>query len=369
MAKITLSTLDDVYSEFKKEEVLPSTEYSFSHPKKTKNKAIQMSIGRIWINLVLPNDYPDLIDEPVNKGVLNFITKRLYELYDAEKAADALSTLSREVFKMSTMCPVTFSRDALILPDDIKEKKAKEITSKLSPEEFAPALKKLAGEYMDRIGETGLGDIVHSKASGKLSDMDFAILTLAKGPVMDIEGNVSEPILSSLMDGYTGSEYYDAAAEARRGYYIRAVGTAEPGYLARQVIFANVNTNLAKKEDCGTKKYFHLFVRESLFKMLVGRYYFNERTGKLTQITEKMKKRLLNKVVLLRSPLFCKSKDGICATCYGELSKKLDTTKIGLIAGSVINEAGVEGYAMKARHQASQVNLKAVDFTQDLIHI
>jgi DNA-directed RNA polymerase subunit beta' len=210
----------------------------------------------------------------------------------------------------------------------------------------------------------GTKDIIQSGA--KISPVDWAILMIAKGPTLNIEGEISKPITSSLIDGYTGEEYYDASAEARRTYYIRSQGTAEPGYLARQVTFSNANTTLGE-EDCGTKKYLSLFVRGSILPVIKDRYYLNERTGKLVKITEDSK--IVNKTIQLRSPLYCKSKNGICKTCYGDLSKKIESKHIGVIAGSVINESGIEGYSMKARHQATQVNVKQVDFTQDLIHI
>ncbi len=364
---ISIENLDDVYKEFQKKEVLPFHKYSFIHKIKTKNKTISMSLGRIWFNLCLPDDFR-LINEPIDKTMAQKIVYEIYQNYEDEKPAKYLSFLSKEIFKMSSICPISFGETDLIVPEDIKKRKEKEITSDLIPEEFAPKLEKLSLDYMSKLNNTNLGDLIKSKASGKLSPMDFAILTLAKGPVMDIEGKISKPITSSLIEGYNGEEYYAAASEARRAYHIRASGTAEPGYLARQVTFANSNT-LLSKEDCKTSKYFHIFVRESIFSKILGRYYFDEITGKLQVIKQELKKKILNKQILLRSPLYCKSKTGICPICYGEYSQKLDTTKIGLIAGGAINQAGVEGYAMKARHQASQVNLKSVDFTQDLIHI
>ena len=76
---------------------------------------------------------------------------------------------------------------------------------------------------------------------------------------------------------------------------------------------------------------------------------------------------IVNTIIYLRSPLYCKDKNGICKVCYGKLQDRLQSRQIGVIAGTVINSAGVEGYAMKARHQSIQVQFKDTDFTKDII--
>lgn len=366
MKKKQITNLTDVYDLLKEENINISDEYSYSHIKKTNNKSIKCSLGRIWFNLLLPDDYPKFINEPINKKKLHQISNEIYEMYPPDKAASTLSIILKEAFKLSSINPVSFGIDSLIIPSEIKQEKLEKLTKNTPPEEFGKKLTELSKKLLDEhLQNTGISDIINSGAKG--SPIELGVLTLAKGPTLDIEGNISEPITSSLMDGYTGKEYYTAASEARNTYFIRAIGTAEPGALAREVTFANANTMLTAS-DCGTNKYLELFVKEKIFPTLYGRFYLNERTGKLIEINSESTK-IINTIIKLRSPLYCKQSDGICETCYGRLAKKLDSKMIGLISGSVINAAGIEGYAMKARHQATQVNLRQVDFTQDLIHI
>lgn len=342
--KTELKTLEDVYEQMVLDHVTPSTQFLYSHPRRTGGKTVKLSIGRIWFNMLLPDKYPKLIEYAVDKKKAGDILTEIYELLSAEEAAKACTIISKECFKMTCLNPITFGSEQLLVPDAIKEMKKDRINKDTNPDAFGTALKDISNEYINNhMDDNSLKDIIKSKATGKLSPMDFAILTIAKGPTMDIEGNISDPIISGLMDGYTGKEYYTAAAEARRAYYIRGTGTAQPGYLARQVVFANANTIASSKEDCGTTKYFELFVKDSMFSTILGRHYYNERTGKLVLITPSMESKLLNTTILLRSPLYCKAKDGICSICYGNLSKRLGTKNIGLIAGSVINDAGVEG--------------------------
>jgi hypothetical protein len=67
----TLSTLDEVYDELKKDNVQLQKLYDFVH-KKTKNKLLRTTIGKIWFNLILPDDEP-FHDEQIGKKQLNKI--------------------------------------------------------------------------------------------------------------------------------------------------------------------------------------------------------------------------------------------------------------------------------------------------------
>jgi DNA-directed RNA polymerase subunit beta' len=360
-----IHTLEDVYEELEKNSVKLNTKYSYSNPKKTENKVVNMNIGRIWFNLLLPDKYP-LINEKVDKKLLSKIINEIYEKYPLEEATKTVNDLNEHSFKMSSICPVSFNIDELIVPQEIREQKKKVLNENIKPEEFTEKLTDLSNEYLDILGnKSGIKQIIDSGAKGKPTD--FGVLMLAKGPVVDIEGNVSKPILTGQTDGYSGEEYYTLAGESRRSLYIRGIGTADPGELSRDVTYANSNTEI-NKDDCNVKRYLEIKVTALIFKTLQGRYFMNDKTNKLTKITSKSTG-IINKKIKLRSPLYCRDKKGICSTCYGDLAKKLDTKHIGFLSGQVINQAGVEGYSMAVRHQSLQVSLQEVDFPNDLVQI
>jgi DNA-directed RNA polymerase subunit beta' len=180
---------------------------------------------------------------------------------------------------------------------------------------------------------------------------------------MTLESTITESITSSLNEGYSPEEYFDAASGARRAYFIRSRGTAEPGTLARGTTYANSNLKI-NKEDCNTKKYFNLQVTSKNAKTLHGRYYLNEKTNKVELLKDPEK--FIGKTIQLRSPLYCKDKKGICKTCYGQLGEKLNTKYVGLIAGEVVNDAG-QAFTMSQRHKSTNVSIKEVDFTKDIL--
>lgn len=361
----SISSIDDVYSELIKDDVNISDQYQYIHPKKTNNKYKNISLGRCWFNCLLPDDYPKLIDMPINKKNLYIILNELYDILPVEKATDVISNINLHAFKLASIIPQTFSVDSTIVPDDIKESKTKLLTFDTDPSEYNKILLTKSKELLDskNIKDSGVYNIIQSGA--KLSPMDFGVLTLSKGTVVDIEQNMLGPITSGLIEGYSPIEYYEDAASARRTLHIRAVGTADPGTLAREVTYANCNTNITSN-DCKTKKYLELFITESMVDQLIGRFMIDKNDNSLIEITETTD--IINKTIFLRSPLYCKDKTGICKICYGKLYEKMNSKQIGVIAGAVINAAGVEGYAMKARHQSIQVQFKKIDFTKDIMH-
>jgi DNA-directed RNA polymerase subunit beta' len=359
-------TLTEVYEELKTKNI--DTKIPFEHKYKTKNKSIFMSLGRIWFNLLTPEDYP-LIDEQVNKSKISKIINDVYNKYPPEIASEFVTRLNKESFVLGTIIPSTFDIDSLIIPQEIVDKKKALLIDNpnLSPEEFNVISEKLAVEYLDYIKKeynSGLYNIVMSGAKG--SPKDWALLMIAKGAQMDIEGNISKSSTHSLDDGLNVEEFYSSAAEARYVQYYKSKGAAEPGYLSTQTAFANSNIML-RGEDCGTTKYFKLLVIPSLLSMIGGRYYLDEKTNTLKVIENDDKaKKLINTTIKLRSPLYCIQSDGICRTCYGKLAEVLATDKIGLLTAATINEQGVTK-AMKVRHESSQISLRKANFIKDII--
>ena len=119
---------------------------------------------------------------------------------------------------------------------------------------------------------------------------------------------------------------------------------------------------------CGTKKYFHFIVQnDDMSKRLVGRVYKDGSSYEM--ITEDDHKDLIGKTILLRSPLYCKAKDGVCETCFnpryveelGVVPKdKLGLKVVGSIAGTLTD------LTLKASHTGLSLNQEEVDIRKDI---
>jgi len=362
MSKISepmLATTNDIYQLIKEGKDL-SSKVVYIHPQKTGNKSMNISLGRAWINIILPDDY-ELINEPLDKTKLNSLIIDLYKKYKVEKAAEIISNLQSEAFKLATIAPNTFNIDVFVPPIKwIQEKKNFEkIADKLSPLEFKKEAEILTKELIAYINDSEfrIENILDSGAKGN-PIADWGALMVAKGYVMDIEGNLLGPIIQSNNDGYGKINYYHAASEARRNFFFRSSLTAQPGYLTTKTVMANAGLAIDDtSKNCNTKKYFEINITPEINNLIQQRYYVDE-NSKIQKIEGD---KLIGKTIKLRSPLYCKAENGICPTCYGDFWKILNTKNIGILAGGAVNTVGVNSL-MKMRHKSSSVTTKEVDF-------
>jgi len=356
-----ITELSQVYEELQKPEVEVNSKFMYSSAK-TNNRTKKMSLGRIWFNMLLPDDYK-LINEAVTKKLTNSIMIDILNTSGAKVASDTLSKINSEAFKMQTIVPVTFQEQDFTLPDKIQKMKDDRLNGETDPVKFQEKLTVIANEYLKWLKDnnSGLYDIVASGAKGNATDI--AVLLIARGSTSDFDGNLTKPSTHAVNDGYTLNEFYENANQARSALFIRSVGSAVPGDTSRITAFANSNVVLSDTQDCKTNRYLTIKVTKDLSERILQRYHMVN--GKPILITSASD--VLDKVIKLRSPLYCIQKDGICSTCYGETAKALDSKTIGLLASSVIGTKILNNFTMKSRHLSSSVRFKNVDLVKDLI--
>ena len=353
-------SLDKIYEHLKNEDVKVEDKISFIS-KKTNNTSKRLSIGRIWFNLLLPENYP-LVDEPVTKDKMNSIIKDLINKYEPEEAADIISKIQKHAFIMSSINPSSLHINAFIMPQEWKDKKEKfkEDADGLSDSEFLSRANELTKELITYLKDNNIGiqDVLISGTKGGIDD--WQTLLVSRGFVVDIEGNISR-ITEANNDGYSIESYYKGGGQARRNYYVKSTMTSKPGYLARRVTMACANIKVSNN-DCGAKKYLELTLDKGLAKKFVNRNYVSGQ--KYKQIIDPND--VIGKKLKIRSPLYCKEKNGLCEVCYGDGFKVLNNKNVGIIAGGAINNETINAL-MKMRHLASQVNIVEVDFPEILI--
>ena len=358
MNQIPTYTYDFVINEMKTRSIHDIYPYI---SKKTKNKTLNMSLGRIFFNECMPEDYP-LINEPISQQKLDSIVKDISLKYKPEEAVDILSKLQQDFFQIGTLSPSTLTVDVFVPPQEWLDKK-KEFEEKAvnyNPTEFQKAATDLTKELVDNIEKKGyrINNILRGGIKGSPLE-DWKNLLVGKGYVIDIEGNLLGPITHGISEGLTKQEFFNAASESRRNFYYRASLTAIPGYLARKLTMASANITLSNK-DCQTKRYYELYVNKDNINTLNGRYILED--GKLVLTNPQVLEKYLNKTISLRSPLYCQTKNNqICPICFGTLAEKLDATRLGILAAGVINLITINAL-MKMRHKSTQVNASEVDF-------
>ena len=178
-------------------------------------------------------------------------------------------------------------------------------------------------------------------------------------------GEIMEtPIKANAREGLSVLEYFSSTHGARKGLADTALKTADSGYLTRKL--ADVAQNVfVSQHDCGTQKgvtkraiykgeEIDVPLREQIVGRIARQTIIDPMTDKVVVqenaiITEEAARgieRLGIDSVMVRSPLVCETRLGICASCYGE---DMSTGKlveqglaVGIIAAQSIGEPGTQ---------------------------
>jgi DNA-directed RNA polymerase subunit beta' len=179
---------------------------------------------------------------------------------------------------------------------------------------------------------------------------------VAMGGVFGVGKSVTEEktraIMNSHVEGLTPFQFWDSAYDSRKGIFDKSIATRDPGALTRKMWMANKQTIIVEK-DCGDTKGIYLNMKSDYDKRaLHGRVLLSPVVlKKPSNITISVTKEPLTKSqtdliktngviddrVHVRSPLSCKSTQGICQLCYGaRAGDSLDeVVPIGEAIGSI----------------------------------
>jgi DNA-directed RNA polymerase subunit beta' len=189
-----------------------------------------------------------------------------------------------------------------------------------------------------------------------------------RGLMADPSGRIIDvPVRSNFREGMTVLEYFISTHGARKGLADTALRTADSGYLTRRLVDVAQDV-ITREEDCGTQEGSWITRSESAEitsnekgayqRRMVGRLtatdLFHPKTGELvvarnSELTEAVALSIDESgidEVLVRSPLSCEARQGVCRLCYG---RNLATghlvgigEAVGIIAAQSIGEPGTQ---------------------------
>jgi DNA-directed RNA polymerase subunit beta' len=192
-----------------------------------------------------------------------------------------------------------------------------------------------------------------------------------RGLMADPSGRIIDvPVRSNFREGMTVLEYFISTHGARKGLADTALRTADSGYLTRRLVDVAQDV-ITREEDCGTEEGSWIIRSESsdekgaFQKRLVGRLAAaplpdprvkvkkGEEPTLLVDRNELFTEETAEKIdqagideVLVRSPLTCEARHGVCRACYG---RNLATGEmvgsgeaVGIIAAQSIGEPGTQ---------------------------
>ena len=156
---------------------------------------------------------------------------------------------------------------------------------------------------------------------------------------------------SNYNSGISKEEYASFSDSAVLGSYMRAVNTAKGGYLAKETNQGLSSVRLsAKGSNCGTTKTEQVLLTKSNKKDYINRFIVDH--GNIIELTDDNWSKYENKVVNMRSPLYCIEKQPCyCNICVGNSPYKMNMENIGSAFNTIPN--AIMYVSMKAFHDTT----------------
>ncbi|OGM54735.1 hypothetical protein A3E15_00665 [Candidatus Woesebacteria bacterium RIFCSPHIGHO2_12_FULL_42_9] len=251
---------------------------------------------------------------------------------------------------------------------------------RLSTEVWIEATEELADKTWEAMDDDNPIKVVIEAKAGRVSRDQLKQLAAIRGLIVDPLGKIVElPVKSNFREGLSVFEYVTSSRGSRKGLTDTALKTADAGYLTRRLVDV-AHDMIIRIDDCGTSEGFAIkkSIRPSVFSSrIIGRVGLDDITtprGKVIvpkgEVISEEKASEIEAAgiteVIVRSPLTCTSRYGLCSKCYGlDLSNKKYVelgTPVGVIAAQSIGEPGTQ-LTLKTKHSGGIVGL---DVTQGL---
>lgn len=294
---------------------------------------MRVTVGQLLLNEALPEelrDYKRVYDKKTTKAVLRAVADKYPERYkdivqrfheigmDAATETGKLASLSLDSFRIG---PKT-ARKRLAL-----RTKVNDIINDPSlddTERNKRIVNTLTGAIED-IQETNFQEALESDnpfayqvvSGSRGNKSQLKALNVGDLVVSDHRGEpVPLPILNSYSDGLDPVEYWAAAYGARKGEIDKKHSTPKAGFLSKQLAMA-AHRMLVTERDCGTDNGIPVDAGDpdNEGALLAKGYGNNERNSIITPKLMRSLKR--HKTILVRSPMTCQAKSGICQKCAG----------------------------------------------------
>lgn len=367
---------------------------------KIGKEIIETTVGRLIFNEVLPENF-DFINESVTSSVIKSLFVRAYATVSRERVVQLVDDIKDLGFFGGTISGISFGIfDAKLYPG--KAKVLEEADSRVSEieENFNQGLitteekKRLTQEVWIEVSED-LADktwaemeptnpirVVIDAKVGRASRDQVKQLSAIRGLVVDPMGKIVElPIKSNFREGLSAFEYVTSSRGSRKGLTDTAIKTADAGYLTRRLVDV-AHDVIIRLDDCGTKEGYEIKkeVRPNVFAARIfGRFAAKDVVapkGKTVivaagDVIDETAAKKIDEAgitsVIVRSPLTCGARYGMCVKCYGwDLGTKAMVEvgmPVGVVAAQSIGEPGTQ-LTLKTKHAAGVVG--AIDVTQGL---
>ena len=380
---------------------------------------VETTVGRILLKEILPEEIPfRLINKVMKKSELANLIDYCYR-YGGDKKTVLLSDRLKGLgYYYATLAGISISLDDMLIPSN-KEKLLQEAQQEIErvQEQYTDGLitdgerynkvidiwaqvtENIAGVMLKELGSEGVvapsGEkqsteslnpiYIMADSGARGSAQQVRQLAGMRGLMAKPSGEIIEtPITANFREGLTVLQYFISTHGARKGLADTALKTANAGYLTRRLVDVAQDV-VIRENDCGTLDGIEVEslveggeIIESMRERILGRVALEEirdpfSNDVIAKGNEEIDETLADRIedigidkVKIRSVLTCKSKQGVCALCYGrDLARGRLVgvgEAIGIIAAQSIGEPGTQ-LTMRTFHIGGTASRRAEQTT------
>ena len=380
---------------------------------------VETTIGRILLKEILPEEIPfRLINKVMKKSELANLIDYCYR-YGGDKKTVLLSDRLKGLgYYYATLAGISISLDDMLIPSN-KEKLLQEAQQEIErvQEQYTEGLITDGERYNKVIDiwaqvteniaevmlkELGSEEVVAPSGEKQITESFNPIYIMAdsgargsaqqvrqlagmRGLMAKPSGEIIEtPITANFREGLTVLQYFISTHGARKGLADTALKTANAGYLTRRLVDVAQDV-VIREDDCGTLDGIEVEslveggeIIESMKERILGRVALEEirdpfSNEVIAKGSEEIDETLADRIedigidkVKIRSVLTCKSRQGVCALCYGrDLARGrlvIVGEAIGIIAAQSIGEPGTQ-LTMRTFHIGGTASRRAEQTT------
>ena len=400
---------------------IKETRFDYGADPVTETRVVDTTVGRALLWRIVPEGLSfDMVNQPMVKKAISRIINQCYRVVGLKSTVVFADRLMYTGYEYSTKSGSSIGVNDFAIPADkasMLERANAEVTE--IEEQYAAGLVTQGEKYnkvidiwsrtndqvaksmmaslsketvINRDGEeeeqTSFNSVyMYADSGARGSPAQIRQLAGMRGLMAKPDGSIIEtPIVANFREGLNVLQYFISTHGARKGLADTALKTANSGYLTRRLVDVAQDV-VVTEQDCGTDEGLVMTpvidggdIIESLPDRVLGRIVAKDvckpGTDEVildagTMIDELWMRRLeelgIDEIVV-RSPITCKIRYGICSTCYGrDLGRGHQVNlgeAIGVVAAQSIGEPGTQ-LTMRTFHiggaasgQASQDNIQ-----------
>ena len=345
------------------------------------DQPIITTVGRCIFNRILPDELR-FINQPLEKGSLQELIGLCYRRLGGRVTTEVADRIKDIGFKYATRSGATIAISDMVIPEEkaniinetdrtVSEVEKQYRRGLLTEEEqytrtidlWSRAREQVANAVSDALEPMGSVAIMARSGASKGGFGPIAQLAGMRGLMADPSGRIIPmPIRSNLREGLSALEYFISTHGSRKGLADTALRTADAGYLTRRLVDVAQDV-IINAHDCGTRS--GTWIRatdnvggQKMSERLIGRIaaasVVHPESGEvLVERNQEIDEDIALEItkagidaVLVRSPLTCQLRQGICALCYGRDLGRGKMVAIGLAVGIIaaqsIGEPGTQ---------------------------